>query len=198
MKLKKADPNGVRMVLEITDGERSAAKQIKIDFKKVLKKMDVAVDTVIDLRDAISEERPSKDDLKNKYHGRLLRYRLKIKKAFNDFLMLTKLSLEKLSTISDPDMIRLREIIIAEIGELSDGAEAVLDLLNETSKNDFTKTLDRLVSQMKKRQVSVVDVIDSQLTNHIDHDILGKMKISDIQFRIRRRARVIKQIVRGI
>jgi len=198
MKRTSADSSNTRMVLEITNNERTIAKEIKSNFKKILKKMNIAVQTIIDLKNAISDERPSKDNLKNKYHGRLLRYRLKIKKAFNEFLTMTKSSLEELAKISDPDMIRLREIIIAEIGELSDGAEAVLDLLNETDKSGFTKTLDKLTSQMEKRQVSIKDVIDSQLTNHIDHDILGKMKISEIKFRIQKRSRIIKQIVRGI
>ena len=105
--------------------------------------------------------------------------------------------MEKLAKISDPDMIRLREIIIAEIGELSDGAEAIIDLLNETDRESFTKTIEQVAGQVEKRQRSIIEVIDSQLFNHIDHDILGKMKISDLQFKIRRRARIVKQLVRG-
>jgi hypothetical protein len=197
MRLSQADSNGARMVLEISDKERKIAVEVKKDFKNVLRKMDDAIKTVIDLKMAVAEERPSKDDLKTKYRGRLLRYRNKIKKSFNDFLRPTKLSLEKLEKISDPEMIRLREIIIAEIGELSDGAESVMDLLDEADRDGFTKTLEKITAQMEKRQKSIIDVIDSQLTGHIDHDILGKMKISEVKFRIMRRARIIKQLVRS-
>ena len=139
----------------------------------------------------------TKDDLKSKYRGRLLRYKRKIRTVFNEFLSSVKSSLEKIAEISDPDMIRLREIVIAEIGELSDGAEAIIDLLGETDREGFTKTIEQVASQVEKRQKSIIDVIDNQLFNHIDHDILGKMKISDLQFRMRRRARIIKQLVRA-
>lgn len=187
---------GPRMTLVVTDNERAIAKQVKEDFKHILKKLDKAVRSITDLRDAMVEERPSKEDLKSKYRGRLLRYKRKIRNVFNDFLSSVKHSLEKVSKISDPDMIRLREIVIAEIGELSDGAEAIMDLLGETDRESFTKTVEQVAGQVEKRKRSIVDVIDNQLFNHIDHDILGKMKISDLQFRMRRRARIIKQLVR--
>lgn len=186
------------MTLVITDTERTVAKQIKEDFKHILKKLDIATKTILDLRDAIVEQRPDKEDLNTKYRGRLLRYRGKIKKVFNDFLSAVKTSLEKLSEISDPDMINLREIIIAEIDELSDGVEAILDILSETDREGFTKTLEQISAQIEKRQKSIIDVVENQLYNHIDHDILGRMKISELQFRIRRRARIIKQLSRGM
>jgi len=187
---------GPLMVLDITDDERAVASQIKEEFRGILKKLDTAVHVIVDLRDAIVEQRPKKDELNGKLRPRLLRYRRKIRKVFNDFLTAVKSSLEKLPKVSDPEMIKLREIIIAEIGELSDGAEAMMDLLNETDRESFTKTLEQLTSQMEKRQKSIVDVIDSQLFNHIDHDILGKYKISKMRFRIKRRARIVKQLMK--
>ncbi|HEC63734.1 MAG TPA: hypothetical protein ENI23_00405 [bacterium] len=196
MKLSNAE-TGPRMTLVVSDAEQAVAKTVKEEFKKILRKLDKAIKTVTDLRDAIVEQRPDKDELKNKYLGRLLRYRRKVRDMFNDFLSDMKVSLEKLSKISDPDMVKLREIIIAEVGELSDGAEAILDLLDEVDREGFTKTLEQLAVQMEKRQRSIVEVIDSQLFNHIDHDILGKLKISELQFRIKRRARIIKQLIRS-
>lgn len=196
MRLLKAQ-SGPQMVLDITDAERAVANQIKEDFKKILKKLDTAVKVIVDLRDAIVEQRPKKEELNKKLKPRLLRYRRKIRKVFNEFLTDVKNSLEKLSKVSDPEMIKLREIIIAEIGELSDGAEAMMDLLSETDRESFTKTLETLASQMEKRQKSIVDVIDSQLFNHIDHDILGKMKISEMRFRIKRRARIVRLLMKG-
>lgn len=188
---------GPRLTLVVTDDERAIAKQIKNDFKKILAKLKEAVKSIVDLRDAIVEQRPSKDDLKNKYRGRLLRYRRKIRTVFNDFLSSVKTALEKLEEVSDSDMVKLREIIIAEIGELSDGAEALMDMLGETDRESFTKTIEQIASQVEKREKSIIDVIDNQLFNHIDHDILGKMKISELQFRIRRRARIVRQLIRG-
>lgn len=196
MKQLNAD-TGPRMTLVVTDTERAIAKEIKNDFKKILEKLDTATKSIVDLRDAIVEQRPSKEDLKKKYRGRMLRYKHKIRTVFNDFLSGVKIALEKLEKISDPDMVKLREIIIAEIGELSDGAEALMDLLGETDRDSFTKTIEQVTSQIEKREKSIIEVIDNQLFNHIDHDILGKLKISELQFRIRRRARIIKQLVRG-
>lgn len=185
---------GPQMTLEITEEEKERAKSVKKEFKVILKELDKALKVVIDLRDAIVNQRPTRDDLEKKYRGRLLRYKTRIKKEFNHFLTHTRNTLELLADITDPEMIRLREILIAEIGEMSDGAEAFLDLLGETDRDNFTQTLEKLVGQMEKRKESIEDVIEDQLFNHIDHDILGRMKISELQFNIRRRTRIIRQL----
>jgi len=185
---------GAQMTLDVTQSEKERAKLVKSEFKVILNELDAAIKVVDDFRLSISQQKPSKADLENNYRGRILRYKSKIRVAFNHFLSHTKKALELLNNISDPEMIRLREILIAEINELSDGAEALLDLLTETDRERFTNTLEQLCGQMQKRKKSIYDVIDSQLFNHIDHDILGRMKISELAFRIRRRARITNQL----
>jgi len=196
MKISNATA-GPQMTLDITPQEREVAKAVKKEFVDSLEDLDSAVKTIVDLKDSVANERPSKDDLKNKYRGKLLRYRKKIKTKFNTFLTKVKGNLEKLSEISDPEMIRLREVLVAEVGELSDGAEAMMSLLNETDRDGFTKTLEQLAQQIEKRQKSIVDVIDSQFVTHIDQDILGKMKLSDMRFRMKKRSRIIRQLIEG-
>lgn len=195
MKYLIAD-TGPKMVLDITDEERNIAKEIKEDSKVAIKKLEAAVRVITDLRDAITEERPEKDTLKTKYHGRLLRYKRKIVNTFNDFLNYIKICIEKMVKINDPDMARLRDIIIAEIGELSDGTEAIMDLLDDIDRDKFTQTLEQITAQMEKREKSIHDVIDNQLANHIDHDIFGKLRISQLKFRVQKRSRIVKQLIK--
>jgi hypothetical protein len=190
--------DGPKMTLVVTDSERTIAKEVKVEFKDIIKRLDKSLKSITELRTALVEKHPTQEELKTKYRGRLLRYRRKIQDVFNAFLMAVKHALEKLADISDPDMIRLREILVAEVGELSDGAESILDLLKEPDKEGFTKTLEQICAQLEKRQKSIKDVIDNQLFGHLDHDILGKMKISELQFKIKRRARILRQLVRGI
>jgi len=186
---------GPQMTMEITDKERETAKSVKKEFKVITRELDDAIKIVLDLKNSIVEQRPSKDDLKNKYRGRLVRYKRKIKDAFNHFLQHTKSTLEGTITISDPEMIRLREILVAEIGELSDGVEALMDLMSEADREGFTKTLEQISGQLEKRQKSILDIVNSQLFKHIENDILGRMKISSLRHNIQRRTRIIKQLV---
>lgn len=195
--MKKKSYNGPSFVLDVSDTERQVAKELKQEFKQILKKLDVALDSVIDIKDAIVKQRPTQEELKDRYKGRLLRYRRRIRSLFNDFLQSVKLSLEKMAKISDAETIRLREIIIAEIEEMSDGVEAVLDLFDEVHKDGFTASLEGITSQMQKRQSSINDVIDDRLFNHLDHDILGRMKISQLRLRINKRKRIMTQMFKS-
>lgn len=188
---------GPRLTLDITDKERDVAKDIKKEFKQILKELDEALKIIFDLRDAVVQERPSKDKLKNEYRGRFLRYKRKIVKKFNSFLKELKKTLEKLNEISDPEMIELRSIIISEFDELSDGVEALLDLLKDAGREGFTKSLERLCTQMERRKRSINSIIDDQMFGHIENDILGKMKISSLSSRIRRRTRILRKISTG-
>lgn len=179
-----------QMTLEITDKEREIAKKTKAEFKAIVKELDDAIRIVSDLKNSVIDQKPSREDLKGKYHGRLLRYRRKVRAAFNHFLEHTKVSLETAIGITDPEMLRLREILIAEIGELSDGVAALLDLLNDPDRDDFIKTLEQIAGQLKKRQQSITDTINNQLFGHLENDILGRIKISTIQ----RRMRILRQL----
>lgn len=191
--------NGPQMVLDITNKEKDVARNSKQEFRDVLKKLAKCVSIIVEFKNAIVSQNPQDEELNIKYHARILRYRRKIKESVNDFLQYTKDCLNKLVNISDPGMIRLREIIVAEVGEFSDGAQSLMDVLYSVDRADrsiFIKSVEQLTSQMEKRQRSIIDVIDNQLFGHIDHDILGKMKISKIRFDIIKRSRLIKMLVK--
>lgn len=196
MKISNAE-TGPQMTLDISPGEREIALKVKKNFVKSLDHLDAAIKVIVTLKDSIAAQRPSKKDIANKYKGKLIRYRKKIKEAFNTFLVGIRDNIEMIAEISDPEMIKLREVLISELNELSDGAEAIMALLTEPDKEGFTKTLEQITNQMLKRQKSIKDVIDSQFVSHIDQDILGKMKLSNIRFNIKKRARVIKQLIEG-
>lgn len=185
---------GPKMTVSVTEQEKSDAKALKESFKNLLRTLNDCCKFVFNLHDAMIEQRPSREELRDKFSGRLLRYRRNTKNAFNSFLIQLKPILEDLSKIADPETIRLREIIISEIDELTDIIEAFLVLLGEAEKEGFTKTLEKLYAQLQKRHTSIKDVIENQLFAHIDHDILGRMKIAEMLLRIRKRARIIKQL----
>lgn len=185
------------MTVDVSDAEKMVAREVKRDFNRILKKLSRSIKIILDLRDAIVSQRPSKDDLKTKYKGRMLRYKRKIQTNFNSLLQDVQKSIDKVVEIIDPETIRLREIIIAEFDELSDGVEAIMDALSETERDGFTKRVERVSAQLEKRHRSIIDVIENQLYNHVEHDILGRLKISSIQIRIRRRKRLVMDMIKN-
>jgi len=185
---------GPRLTMEVSERERALAKAAKKEFKSILKDLDKALDVIYDLRDAIVKERPSQDDLQNTYRGRLLRYRRNITEVFNKLLIRFKNAIQSLGDITDPDMANLKKIMVAEFDELSDNVEAVLSLLDDTAKDGFTKELERLATQLQRRSSSINEIIDNRLFNHIDSDILGKMKVSELKTRIIKRTRTLRKL----
>ena len=193
---KKIADLGPRLTVVITPEEKELAKNSKAEFKMVLKELKAAIGVILDLRDSILEQRPSKEDLSNKYRGRLLRYKRKITDSFNIFLQHLQTNLGNLAKINDPDMIRLREILVAEVSELTDGIEAILDLIHDVGKDNFTQMLEQLTAQNQKRQHSISDAVANQLFNHLDHDLLGRMRLSQLRFNIQKRSRLMLMLIK--
>lgn len=187
---------GPRLTIEVSEREKSVAKAAKKEFKEILKDLNNALSIIYDLRDAIVQQRPSKEDLQNTYKGRLLRYRRKIAEAFNKLLVRFKNAVQSLNEITDPDIANLKKIMVAEFDELSDGVEGVLVLLKNAAKEGFTKELERLCTQMEQRSTSINEVIDNRLFNRIDNDILGKLKMSSWKGRIIARTRLLHKMTK--
>lgn len=186
--------NGPLMFVKITPEETEIAKKIKEEFKVSLDKLKDAFNILKSFKDALTDEHPSKEDLENKYKGRFLRYSRKIRQSFNDFLLPTKSILNMVDKITDPNMERIRSVVIAEISEMSEGIDMVLDLLKDPAQKDFTSTIEELFAQIEKRKVNIHEAVEHQLFGHIDQNILGKLKISSIIFDIKRRKRIIKSL----
>jgi hypothetical protein len=183
-----------RFTVEITEQEKNRAVEIKKQFKQILREMDKSLQIVYDLRDAIVQDRPSKEDLKSRYAGRMLRYRRVIVKAFNSLLTHLRIVLNNFSLVIDPEMLKLRGIIVAEFDELSDGIESLLALLGDVDREGFTKSLENITAQLERRQRSIKNSIDDQLFGHLENDILGKMKISSLKARIIKRTRLLRKL----
>lgn len=183
---------GPRFTSEVSENEKTVARSVKKDFKELLKNLDAALKLIYDFKDAIVEEHPSKEDLKNRYKGRVLRYKRKLVQTFNEVLNNLKSTVSSLKDIMDPEMTNLRALIMAEFDELSDGVEGVLDLLDDIDSEGFTKKLERLTTQLQSRKTSIEEIIDNQMMGHLENDILGKMKISSLKTRIIRRTRLMR------
>jgi len=192
----QADQNP-RFTIEVSEQEKEAAKALKKEFKDILKELGDAINVIYDLRDAIVQQRPTKEDLKNTYRGRLLRYRRKISTEFNKLFVRLMGAIKSLETVMDPETANLRKIIVAEFDELSDGVEGVLEILGDVDREGFTKNLERLCTQIQRRKTSIDEIIDNQLFSHLEHDILGKYKISCLKTRIYKRTRILRKTAAG-
>lgn len=188
---KKIADTSHRFVIEVSEREKQTAKEVKVAFKELLNKLEDSLALLYDFKDSVVKERPSQDDLKNKYNGRILRYKRKIVLFFNDLLYTLKAIIEKLSGIMDPEMRQLRSLIMAEFDELSDGVEGFIDALKNPGKDDFTKNIERIITQLKRRKTSIGEVIDHQMMGHLENDILGKMKVSSLKARMIKRSRLV-------
>lgn len=183
-----------RFTVDITEQEKQRAREVKKQFKDIIRELDKALRVIFDLRDAIVQDRPSKEHLKNRYSGRLLRYRRKIIFSFNNLLQNLKSVLNNFAPILDPEMVKLRGIIVAEFDELSDGVESLLVLLGDPDREGWTKSVERITGQLQRRQISIKNTVDDQLFGHIENDILGKMKISSLSARIIKRTRLLRNL----
>lgn len=189
---KKSDYD-TQLVTEIPEQQKVMAKKIKENLSKSLKQFDDALKVIYDFKDAVVADRPDRKALKDNF-GRIIRYRRKIINVFNKFFLNLKPVLEQLSTLKDPETVRLRNLIISAFDEISNTVESLTEIMEEVDRENFTKRLEAITTQLENRRQSINDVIDNQLFNHLEKDFLGKMKISSVRANIYKRKRKIKRI----
>ena len=164
------------MIQKITPEEMLIAKKSKKELKESIKELESAVKLITKFKDAIITQKPDKATLKNQYSGRLLRFKRKIFETLNIFLKHINAILILMNKITDPDMDRLKNVLLAEINELSDGTE------------NFSTSVEQLTAQIQKRLHSISEVVDNQIYHHIDTDILGRSRIGSVKISIRQGA----------
>lgn len=183
--------NATKLRTEITKEERNVAIQVKKSFKSILNDLENAVKVIYKLKTALVKENPNDKKLTKVYKGRLLQYRKNITKVFNPILEDIKKTLEMFDYILDPEIEKLRDVIISEMDEISDIIESFMDLLGEPEKEQFVKKIEYLCSRMENRLNIFMGIVEDQLFGHITHDILGRIKISKLKTNIQKRTRLL-------
>lgn len=186
----------INLTMDVSEQEISAAKQVKSDFASLLGELQDALDLIFNFKEALTKQRPSLQDLTN-YRGKFLRFRRKVTTVFNQVLLALQAAAQSMHKIMDPEMDQLLNIIMAEFDELSDTVENFLKLLAEPAKEGFTQEVEKIALYLEQRFNSIDDIIDNQLFSHLSKDIMGRLKVSSLEHRIRVRRRKILKIARS-
>lgn len=173
MYLKLAEPI---YSIEINEEERAQAGLARKHFKDMLDKMDRAFSHLEILNNALNGFNDSTqfEQLRKLFK----KYKRKTQEVFNEFIEQLESALkEAYRAISDTEMNRIIDTIVAEVREIRDGVIQLLHLLDEPESPEFIATFTDTVERLMKRKESLDEVVSDQLFSHIDFDILGKIRL---------------------
>lgn len=162
--------------VDISENEKSQATNTREEFQVLLDLMEEAFDHLYILDNALEG---MQDTTGLDQFGKLfLRYKRKARRLFNLFIkQLEKALKETNKTISDTELDRIRDTIVAEVRELRDGAIELFDLLENPENKTFIQDFRSTVERLGRRSDALRQVITDQLFSHIDHDILGQIRL---------------------
>lgn len=162
--------------VEISEEEKAQASRTREEFQVLLDLMDEVFDHLLILDNALEGiQDPTGLAQFNKL---FLQYKRKAKKLFNIFVkQLEKALLEMNKMVSDSEMERVRDTIVAEVREVRDGAIELFELLEMIEDKQFIQDFRATVERIHNRAESLQEIITDQLFAHIDHDILGQIRL---------------------
>lgn len=162
--------------IDISPEEQEQAAKTRKEFEELLVRMNKAFEHLNTLNGALSDI--SDASLLEPLRKLFKQYKRKIQKLFNDFIEQLETSLlEANKTVSDSEMERIQDTVVAEIREIRDGAQKILVLLKDPQEADFIKDFTTIVEQLNTHRKSLDDIVKDQMFVHIDYDILGRIRL---------------------
>jgi len=162
--------------IDITDNEMAQAAQTRKEFESLIFHMDDAFQHLYKLDSALESLKDSANF--SSLADLFVKFRRKTKKLFDVFIKQLESSLFSINKmISDSEMVRIKETIVAEIREIRDGVNEILQVLEVPTDPQFIQDYREIVERIGHRANSLEEVITDQLYSHIDHDILGKIRL---------------------
>lgn len=159
--------------VSITDEERALAQEVRKDFESLLARhkelirlvevLNDGVEDVVDFR-AIGES--------------ILKFRIKLRDEFNDLIKAVSQTLgEYPDAFKDIGYKQIRDIYIEYINRCHEGMTELLAIMNKYSEDNFGSELSAATYNLIKYLESAHDSLKNEWIEHIDYDIIGKVKI---------------------
>jgi hypothetical protein len=162
--------------IDISEDEKSQAANTREEFQVLLEVMDEVVDYLNILNNALEGIQDTSE--LGQFNKLFLRYKRKARRLFNVFIKQLEKALKNVNkTITDTELDRIRDTIVAEVREIRDGAIELFDLLENPEEKTFVQEFRSTVERLIIRSDALKQVITDQLFSHIDHDILGQIRL---------------------
>lgn len=168
--------SSVIKTIEISDEEKAQAILTRKKFENLMDCLEDSFEHLNGVNGALAEV----DDSSQLEPLRKLfkQYRRRTQTVFNELIdKLEEALLEMNKTVSDSEMERIQDMVVAEIGEIRDGVEKLLVLLKEPQEPRFVENFTKIVERLNARKLSLVDIIQEGLYSHIDYDILSRVRL---------------------
>jgi hypothetical protein len=165
--------------IPVSDEEKAAANQIRESFYRTLKTLEEFhryLKVFFDHADNLGE-----NENLNAINGLIRKYTNKLKRKFNEFTFVMQHSIRlSVELGTDPKMEELRDLIIESAKNIRHLLVELLKLFGKLGDQDFLTNAKSFFPFLDKAISSLVDVIRTKLFDHIDRDIMGKIKIGNI------------------
>lgn len=174
---KTADP---AFSLPVSNHEKKIAEQIRKDFEGLLKELEKFSRYLLVFFDHA-------DDLEGTENLRSLnplikRYEVKLKNRFNAFTDKLEEGLENYNNgFSDTELDNIRDLIIENTKNMRKGVIDLLKLFKKVEDPEFLKEVKDTYAIIQKSIDQLDFIIKDELFNHIDFDILGRIRLGVAQ-----------------
>lgn len=160
--------------IEVTEYEKSVAKKAIIAFKHVEKKLDLALNHLNMIYSSFKDnpDVPPEDVLKAR--AALRRYRDKSIDNFNEFKIIAFKSLYIINIFgSDPEVNKLKKILIDEIESLESKVNNFVNLFDNLSSKEFTSNVIKQCKMILDSGDELKKIINDRVLEHIKKNILA-------------------------
>jgi len=170
----------------VSDQEKESAKKLRAEFERTLKFLEEFNRYLLVFYDH-ADELEDKEDM-SPINSLINRYKERLKLKYNEFVSRIGLSLEHYNEVlSDSEMDNLRDMIVETTQAIRTHLVELLKLFGKVRDPDFIAGTKLVYPKVLKSVDQLSHMIQTELFNHIDRDILGRIRISNKSFPLAKR-----------
>jgi hypothetical protein len=168
--------SGPAFSVPVSKEEKKIAEKLRAEFFDLLKELEKFsryLDVFFDHVDNLTET----EDLSS-LRPIIKKYERKLKRKFNDFLQSLEEGLAHYNdTFADTELDNIRDLIIEHTKSMRKGLIGLLDIFDKVEDPDFIEEAKKIYEVILLSIKQLEFVIREELFDHIDFDILGRIRL---------------------
>ncbi len=171
--------SSVTFSMEVSQEEKDAATRVRDGFSEFLEHTQEFQDFFQVFFDSIDQVNESKQLLP--IAAIIKRYQLKLRELYNNAVRSLGSALHEYGeSFSDTKMDSMRDIVIQNMAESRSRFIDLMHAMDSIEDDKFLEDAKELYADINKYLEKVRDTVADEWFGHIDHDILGKIRLSSL------------------
>lgn len=171
----------VTFSMEVTPEEQASATHVRVQLKEFIVHLEEFQEFFDIFFESIDELESGKELIP--IASVLKKYQIKLREMYNNIIRSMAAAIHAYQNIfTDSEMDAMQDIVLQNVAASRDSFIELMQQMDNFDEDDFIEDAKESYEQINKYLEKAQETVTNEWFGHIDHDILGKIRLSNRNF----------------